>query len=280
MAAGESMNGLVRVSSLQWAKDRIIESGAERWARPVWMKLARKQPSSSDAQVAKVMAHMLRPDSICIDVGAHKGLILDIAMRYAPRGTFYAFEPLPYLGRVLSRKYRRNSNVNVYQLALADVVGTTSFYINRTAMGFSSLGAPSEKDRSTAGIETCTVTLARLDDLLPEVQPDLIKIDVEGAELGVLRGGLKMIQRTRPVIVFEHGLGGADRFGTTPEDLYHLLTSLDLRISLMARYLASEPALSMGEFSDQFYRGLNNNFIAYPHTNAARATPSPRSAKH
>jgi FkbM family methyltransferase len=251
-------------SSLQWVKDRVIESGAEQWARPLWMKLTGKRPSPYDAELFKVIARMLKPDSTCIDIGAHKGLILDVFIRHAPRGTFYAFEPLPYLSRLLRRKYSGNPNVKLYELALSDTVGSTTFYINKAAMGLSGLSAPPDRDLGVGEIETCTVALARLDDLLPEARADIIKIDVEGAELGVLRGALQLLARSRPIVAFEHGPDSAERFGTTPEDVFDLFAGLELQVSLMTRYLANQPPLSRSEFCNEFYRRSNYFFIAYP----------------
>jgi len=250
-------------SSLQWAKDRIIESGAESWARPLWMKLTGKQPDSFDVELTEVMARVLQPDSTCIDIGAHKGVVIDTFMRFAPQGTFHAFEPLPYLAKLLARKYRGNPRVIVQQLALADKAGSTTFYIDKAAMGFSGLRAPRDGDGGNIEIETCTVKLASLDELLPEARPDVIKIDVEGAELGVLRGALKLLARARPVVIFEHGQL-ATRFGTTPEDVYDVLAGVGMQVSLLPRYLASEPGLSRSEFCDEFHSQLNYNFIAYP----------------
>jgi FkbM family methyltransferase len=211
--------------SLQWVKDRIIESGAERWARPLAMKLTGKRPARYDVELSSVIGRVLKLDSTFIDIGAHRGLILDVGIRHALQGTFHAFEPLPYLAKLLRRKYHGNSHVKLYELALSDTVGTTTFYIDKASMG---LSAPLDRDSRSAEVETCTVTLARLDDLLPEAWPDMIKIDVEGAELGVLRGALKLLARSRPVVAFEHGLGGANRFGTLPEDVFDLFADLDL----------------------------------------------------
>jgi FkbM family methyltransferase len=249
--------------SLQWVKDRVIESGAEEWARPWWMRVTGKRRSSSDFDMAKIIPGLLPPDSTCIDVGAHKGFVLDLLMRSAPQGTFYAFEPIPYLARLLRRKYRDHAPVTIHECALSDKSGSTTFYIDTNAMGYSSLSMPAGRDAGNK-IKMCTVKVARLDDLLPDVRPDIIKIDVEGAELGVLRGAAKILARARPTVIFEHGIGGADRFGTTPEQIFDLFASTDLEVSLLDRFLAGQRALSRCEFSDQYYKHLNNNFIAYP----------------
>ncbi len=65
----------------------------------------------------------------------------------------------------------------------------------------------------------------RLDDALPDgLVPRLIKVDVEGAEMLVLRGAQRTIARHRPSILFEHGIGAADRYGSGPgRGCYELL---------------------------------------------------------
>jgi hypothetical protein len=56
----------------------------------------------------------------------------------------------------------------------------------------------------------------------------MIKIDVEGAELLLIRGARETIAKNKPVIVFEHGLGGADSYGHTPEQVFDLLIDCGL----------------------------------------------------
>lgn len=58
-----------------------------------------------DIQTTKILKKLLKIDSNCIDVGCHKGSILDEILRFAPEGQHYAFEPLPDLCAYLKRKY-------------------------------------------------------------------------------------------------------------------------------------------------------------------------------
>jgi hypothetical protein len=58
----------------------------------------------------------------------------------------------------------------------------------------------------------------------------LIKIDVEGAEVNVMRGAAATLERHRPHVVFEHGVGGADLYGSASGELFDLLDGAGLRV--------------------------------------------------
>jgi hypothetical protein len=92
----------------------------------------------------------------------------------------------------------------------------------------------------------------------------LIKIDVEGAEYFVLKGAENCIKRDKPVIVFEHGMGGSDCYGNKPEDVFELLHDrCGLRISLLSDYLLRNQPLDLKGLCDHFYKGKHYYFIAY-----------------
>src|SRR5262249_35136776 len=87
-------------------------------------------------------------------------------------------------------------------------------------------GLKAQRYPGQADIETIDVDINRLDDLLPAgVRIDFIKIDVEGAELDVLRGAQATIRRDKPRILFEHARIHNAEYGTTPEMVYDLLTA-------------------------------------------------------
>src|SRR4051794_17102089 len=89
-------------------------------------------------------------------------------------------------------------------------------------------------DREGEIIVQITVKTAPLDTILPaNFRLGFLKIDVEGAELQVLEGAAETISRNKPFVVFEHGLGGSDYYGTTPTSVCDLLTQrCGLSISL------------------------------------------------
>jgi FkbM family methyltransferase len=131
-----------------------------------------------------------------------------------------AFEVVPHKIRFLRRKF---PDVEVRQLALSDRAGQTRFFVCSHLSGFSSLARPYRRKA-----EEITVETARLDDVLPaDRRVDFVKLDVEGAELLVLRGAAATLARCRPILVFECGPGGPRSFGYAAEDLYDFVTGLE-----------------------------------------------------
>jgi FkbM family methyltransferase len=131
-----------------------------------------------------------------------------------------AYEPLPELAAALAARF---PGVDVRARALSDAPGEREFVRVVGNPGWS--GFRQRPTPGATGFERLTVPVERLDDALPAgLRPALIKVDVEGAELEVLLGALRTLQRARPVVVFEHGLGSADHYGTGPGDVFDVLT--------------------------------------------------------
>ena len=220
-----------------------------------------------DWQTIAIMRRVLRPDSNALDVGAFEGGMLKHLVRLAPHGTHMAFEPQPGRCERLARAF---PSVDVLPYALGDHAGTVSFHCMEQHPALSGL---SRREKDLAGEEAheITVTMETLDRTVPSDRPiHLVKVDVEGAELGVFRGGVELLRRNRPVIVFECGIGGADYFGTTPRALHEFVTEeIGLEISLLADWLAGRAPLSRTGFEEQFERHLHFYFVAHP----SRARP-------
>lgn len=203
-----------------------------------------------------LLAFLLRADSTCIDVGAHQGRFLYHCRRHAPLGRHLAFEPLPQLAAGLREAF---PDVEVHEVALSDEPGETEFVVVPEDLGYSGL-----RERAYPGdyrTERIPVQVRRLDDLLPPgLRVDFLKVDVEGAELGLFRGALRMLRRDRPTIVFEHGPGAADRYGTTSEDVHDLLVG---DAGLRIYDLDGDGPYERSRFADVFASGTRWNWVAH-----------------
>ena len=215
-----------------------------------------------DLEAKKVLKKVLTPQSNCLDVGCHEGEFIDLFLKYAPNGQHIGFEPLPDFYKKLTENYP--SNCQFHNVALSDSRGESTFNYVISNPAYSGL-QKRKYDKKGERDTSITVQKEQLDSLLPkDLTIDFIKIDVEGGEYQVLKGAIQTIKRHQPIIIFEHGIGAADVYGTTPELLYDLLTTTcGMQVSLMSYWLKGKTAMDKATFCKHFYEGLDYYYIAY-----------------
>lgn len=153
-----------------------------------------------------LLPYILDPDSVCVDIGAHIGLYTYAASNVVGQKNIFAIEPNPSAAKQLQRAFPK---VHLHELALSDVQGEIPFkipklngilYPTRGKLNITWL----EPNETSAIIYTVPVNT--LDTFVQEQnirKLDFIKIDVEGNEAAVLRGGMNCIRACRPVILAE-----------------------------------------------------------------------------
>jgi hypothetical protein len=82
--------------------------------------------------------------------------------------------------------------------------------------------------------------------------------------LRVLQGAARTLSMWRPFVVFEHGIGAADLYGSTTGQIYDLLRGCALEVSLLTEWLRGRPPLTGPAFASQFLEGRNYYFLAHP----------------
>jgi FkbM family methyltransferase len=233
----------------------------KKWVKRLPIAFTRNQ--QYDRQTRKVIAKVCSDSTNFIDVGCHKGEVLDIVLHHAPNGIHYGFEPIPNMYEALVLKYANRANCHISNVALSKESGTATFNYVMSNPSYSGL-RKRQYDRSGEQDTTITVVTEQLDRFLPtNYTPHLIKIDVEGAELFVLEGAAETLRRCQPIVIFEHGLGASEFYEATPERVYDLFAGCNMQVSLMKRWLKGQPALTKAEFSAQFHQKTNYYFIAY-----------------
>jgi FkbM family methyltransferase len=140
--------------------------------------------------------------SVVVDIGAHIGTFAVPIAAHA--GRVIAFEPSPASFELLSRNVGvANGNFELKQEALGKESGSGTILV---------------RNASNAGANTLSpgddIPVATLDSEVAHA--DFIKIDVEGMELEVLRGGVQLIERSRPVVFFEVNLSQLRAHGASP----------------------------------------------------------------
>jgi FkbM family methyltransferase len=145
-----------------------------------------------------LLIRSIRPGDCVIDVGASFGVF---SYAFLQRGAIvHAFEPQPVCLATLNAYARAHPRLHVHPIALSDASGDGVLTLPVTAPAPGSPGATLRSDVPAAA--TIDVHLGALDDFdIADVS--LIKVDVEGGELGVLRGAIETIRRSRPLLMIE-----------------------------------------------------------------------------
>lgn len=141
-----------------------------------------------------------------IDVGASKGNSVLGFRRLFPKSAIYAFEPLHDCFALMQNKTRDLVNLHLYNLALSDQAGEANIF-RSSYSGASSLRPMTQLHKTlfpnTAGQTLGNVKIDTLDNVLKsEVLADniLVKLDVQGYEDKVIKGGMNIMNRAKLVI--------------------------------------------------------------------------------
>lgn len=209
------------------------------------------------------MDAIIQPWMNCVDVGGHLGSVLQRIIRLAPQGRHFVIEAIPYKAELLRRKF---PGVVVHECAVSNEPGLTSFFVHQRS-GFSGL-------RRAAGggdAHELRVRCERLEDLIPsDVRVDFLKVDVEGAELQVFQGARRIIERDRPVVLFECARAGLSKFDASPLSMWNALRGYDI---FLPRDAVAGPALDFTAFEAAImvYPYQAFNFFAKPRLAVARS---------
>jgi FkbM family methyltransferase len=215
-------------------------------------------------RIEKFLTRNLQRDANCIDVGAHRGDFLELFLRYAPTGTHWAFEPLPDYAARLQVRF---PGIQIYQVALSDEEGEAEFYRAGGAEAMSGLQPQHYPGR--VSLQTLTVPVRKLDNVIPpDCRIDFMKLDVEGAELKVLKGGRQLLIRCRPTVMFEFAKLHVAGYDVSPTDIFRFFADLDYDIHRLDGTMKYTPADFEANFMRSFHSGYDRhaetNFLALP----------------
>lgn len=210
-----------------------------------------------EPDVSELFRRILKPRMVVFDVGANVGqFTLLAAKRVGTPGRVHSFEAAPEEYRKLCANVSFNgfSNVVVNQVAVYDRVGETVLRTAGPGLGlYNSLGTPVRLSLGE-GINVPCTTLDHYVDSAGVGVVDLVKIDVEGAELGVLRGGVSLFStRKVPLIICEFSDLTGKGIGHSTRELRNCLEGMGYqlyRYSLESHRLAVEPVRDRYEYAN------------------------------
>jgi FkbM family methyltransferase len=211
----------------------------------------------NDQLAPRLLAQLCQPTDVFVDVGAHIGSVIAEVRHNCPNARIVAFEAMPDKVAWLTRKFPK---VTVHCCALSDQTGEAEFFVNLSQSGYSSLA------EQQGSVRRITVAMKLMDDLLDRA--DLIKIDVEGAELGVLRGAVRLIEECQPLIMFESGPGNV--LGFTKESIFSFFSERGYGLLAPNRLAHTGSVMTLDAFLDSHeYPRRTTNYFAVPMTRLA-----------
>lgn len=171
-----------------------------------------------------------RPQVGCIyDVGAHIGFFSMVLAHCFQSARVYAFEPNPRNYKRLTINIGRNglvARINPVDRAVSDESHQAQFYVGGSSWSGSLIRNHRDDYETECNVQTISLDEAVFRDHYPA--PDLIKIDVEGAEAQVLRGGIRVLEDCKPTLIIEV------HYPWTGEQVVSLLKRMGYHISSLA----------------------------------------------
>ncbi len=180
-----------------------------------------------EPQVMNVLSRVVQPADVCVDIGANIGILALLMARLAFDGTVYAFEPgdtsYAYLAQNVETAHA--ANVVAAQMGVYDITGTLELQVAQSHPGGAYISQTAAHEASSEKIH-----VTRLDDwaeTLELTHVDVIKLDIEGAELRVIEGARRTLERFRPFLVVECNPVALERFQKAgPDDLVGVLRDI------------------------------------------------------
>lgn len=155
-----------------------------------------------EVNTATLLASYIPTDGVIYDLGANIGLY-SLAFAANRRRRVIAFEPFDPARKFLLRNINQNNldNIEVHRIVLSDRKGSCRFTSDNVTYSTSHISADDEQGM--------VMPCCDLDTYVEEHNvplPDLLKIDIEGADEAVLRGMEKLLKSARPLVYFEGGI--------------------------------------------------------------------------
>lgn len=214
-----------------------------------------------------VLQQLLRPGDAVLDVGAFIGtMAVPLAQAVGPSGKVVSFEPVPAHAELVRRNLERNGLTDRAEVVQA-LVGKTAgggFLPDRLDMSAATTWFHESTDEQAIPVTTLDVWAAGAD--LGGRPLRLLKVDVEGWELDVLRGASELLEAHRPIVALEVARYQLSRTGDTLAGLQEFLEERGYRFLInVAERDSTSDAFSLAELPDlQLLGAALRDILAVP----------------
>jgi FkbM family methyltransferase len=199
-------------------------------------------------EVLYAIDSLLRPGDVAFDVGTHHGLMaILMASRAGPTGSVHAFEPNPHVHPLIARHAVLNGVQDILRVQPMGIGARESvlpfWAVEGTYAWNSSFTESFAGGSDSVRVHHVPVTTLDTYCAAHQLKPDLIKIDVEGGELAVLKGAKAILEAHHPVILLEMNPMSSGAAGTTPAAIDAFLRQLGYEGKVLTAHSLSRESL-------------------------------------
>lgn len=203
---------------------------------------SRYYPADYENENYAFLKSFVKPGMHVVDIGAHIGLFSAVSSQLVgASGKVVSFEPTPGTYKILSETLRLSGceNVNAVQAAVSEKPGHATFYIS-SIEGCNSNSLVNNKENEE--LNKFDVELVTIDSLRSKynVKPDLIKIDAEGAELDVLKGGTQLLSTSKPALILGLHPSFIQTKGDSLDQIWDFLQQMKYEVQLNGKAIGRE----------------------------------------
>lgn len=168
---------------------------------------------------------LIKPNDIVLDIGANIGYFTLIMAKQAKQ--VIAFEPEPRNFQILQKNIELNklANVKMYNVAVTENNNKTILHLCDTNRGMHRIYPSHWCNEGTTEVQT-----VRIDDWIQDA--NFIKMDIEGAEFGALKGMKQLLEKNDIIIMMEFHPPSIEEYGAKPRDIYEFMKKLGYNIEV------------------------------------------------
>lgn len=189
---------------------------------------------SYEKEYADYILELVKNGDAVFDIGANIGYYSLLLGHEFNKAKIYAFEPIPDTFKFLKKNIILNDleNIKAFNFGFGSKEETLPFYFYKEGSGNASARELNKKEKN----EVIKCKIKRIDDFVKKekIKIDLIKCDVEGAELFVFQGGEGVLKKSHPVIVVEMLRKWTKPFGYHPNETIEYLRKIGYKCFIIS----------------------------------------------
>ncbi|HET6511572.1 MAG TPA: FkbM family methyltransferase, partial [Candidatus Kapabacteria bacterium] len=213
-----------------------------------------------EPNMTRVITVITKATSKVWNIGANLGYYTVLASKLASQGSVTAFEPHPNNLAMLRKNADLNAlrNVTIVDAAVSDITGELSFFESPSNTGDHRIAA--DGSRNSIKVKALAASVAIENYGVPEI----LIMDVQGAEGVILRSLRQTLEVSRPSLVFEFWPEGLSQAGSSAEEVEELLHGLEYQVWRIDEYRASLLRVESGRIARGMKKGEETNLLCLP----------------